>query len=178
MRKVQIGINVARFGDQAPDGKSHKFTVYADANNVYEALAAAYYEALDALQAHANLPSSGRRMSSDDKTRKTGGWDGIDYHYREDFANSEDGRLWDIYNERSYPACPLLKREIEVHECYYIQQVRLAIKERDELTPNFNKDKADTLCVSCPYCRKIKTEIKPDDYLKKYDKIDTQTGGE
>jgi len=88
MRLVQVSIKVERFGEQAPDGKRHHLNIYADANNPYEALCAAFYEALNALQVHCSLPSGGRRMSSGDGCRHSAPYNG-DWHYREDMRNTE-----------------------------------------------------------------------------------------
>jgi hypothetical protein len=86
MRKVQVTIKIERFDETAPDGKHQEITVYADANNTCEAICAAFYEALDAIQAFENLPSFGRRMSSDGKSRAGKQWDGSDFHLRNDVA--------------------------------------------------------------------------------------------
>ena len=65
MRKNQVSINIERFGDEAPEGTNHlTIHVYADANNVYEALSAAYFEALSAIQEDQSLPSFGDRSHS------------------------------------------------------------------------------------------------------------------
>ena len=61
MRKVQVSIQVERFGDQAPNGKRDALVVYADANNPYEAVCAALYETLDIIKKHSGLPGFGRR---------------------------------------------------------------------------------------------------------------------
>ena len=50
MRKCQITIKMELFGDQAWDGKHETIGVYADTNTPYEALSAALYELLGALQ--------------------------------------------------------------------------------------------------------------------------------
>ena len=68
MRKNQVSINIERFNEEAPGDSRHMtIRVYADANNVYEALAAAYYAALDAIQEDQSLPSFGDRTHSSDK---------------------------------------------------------------------------------------------------------------
>ena len=68
MRRNQVSISIERFGDEAPDSsKQITIQVYADANNIYEALAAAYYEALDAIQEDQPLPSFGDRSHSSAK---------------------------------------------------------------------------------------------------------------
>ena len=63
MRPNQIGITIERFGDEVPERyKGHeKISVYADANNFYEVLAAAFDEALVAIREDAKLPSFERR---------------------------------------------------------------------------------------------------------------------
>lgn len=61
MRRNQISIHVERFGDQAPEGaKKQSISVYADANNVFEALAAAYYRLMEEIQMDQAVPSFGR----------------------------------------------------------------------------------------------------------------------
>ena len=62
MRKVQISIKMELFGDQAADGKSEQINVYADANNVWEAIVAGFHETVEALKAHGHkLPILGRK---------------------------------------------------------------------------------------------------------------------
>ena len=90
MRTVQVSINIQRFGPNAPDGKRQELNIYADANNEYEALCAAFYEALDAIQStDGYLPSFGRRSSSDEKFPHTGTWDGTDRHLSEAISGTE-----------------------------------------------------------------------------------------
>ena len=84
MRKVQVTMKIERFYEAAPYGEHQEITVYADANNTYEAICAVFYEALDAIQAFELLPSFGRRISSDEKSRAGKQWDGSDYHLRND----------------------------------------------------------------------------------------------
>ena len=84
MRKVQVTIIIERFAETAPNGKHQKITVYADANDTYEAICAAFYEALDSIQAFKPFPSSGRRMSSDENSRAGKKWDGSNYHLSDD----------------------------------------------------------------------------------------------
>ena len=62
MRKNQVSIKIERFGDQVPEqlnGDSLEISVYADANNIYEALAAAYSKVLEEIKKHEKLPSFG-----------------------------------------------------------------------------------------------------------------------
>lgn len=62
MRKVQITIKMDLFGDQSWDGHHEKVGVYADANTPHEALSAALYELLGALQEQGHkLPGFGCR---------------------------------------------------------------------------------------------------------------------
>lgn len=66
MRKVQIGIKMELFDDQAADGKYEKINVYADANNVWEAIAAGFHETIEALKAHGRkLPVFGAKEHYD-----------------------------------------------------------------------------------------------------------------
>lgn len=50
MRKCQITIKMELFGNQTWDGNHETIGVYADANTPHEALSAALYELLGALQ--------------------------------------------------------------------------------------------------------------------------------
>ena len=86
MRKVQVSMKIERFSEAAPDGEHQEITVYADANDTYEAICAVFYEALDAIQAFAPLPSFGRRISHDEKSRENKHWNGSDYHLRDDIG--------------------------------------------------------------------------------------------
>lgn len=64
MRTNQVSISIERFLDKEELGiKDLHINVYADANNVYEALAAAYFETLQQLQNEGGigLPKFGRR---------------------------------------------------------------------------------------------------------------------
>ena len=49
MRKNQISIKIERFGDQSPDGKHQVIEVYADSNNIWEALTKANNLVADAI---------------------------------------------------------------------------------------------------------------------------------
>ena len=62
MRNNQVSIKIERFGDQVPEelnGRSLEIEVYADANNIYEALAAAYTKVMEEIQKYEKLPSFG-----------------------------------------------------------------------------------------------------------------------
>ena len=64
MRSNQVSIKLERFFDIEEMGVDDlQINVYADANNVYEALAAAYFEVLQQLQSEGDikLPTFGRR---------------------------------------------------------------------------------------------------------------------
>lgn len=66
MRSNQVSIKLARFFDKENLGiEDLEINVYADANNVYEVLASAYFEVLQQLQIEGNieLPHFGRRES-------------------------------------------------------------------------------------------------------------------
>lgn len=66
MRKVQISIKMELFDDQAADGKCEKINVYADSNNVWEAIAAGFHEVVEALKANGRkLPIFGRKEHYD-----------------------------------------------------------------------------------------------------------------
>jgi hypothetical protein len=63
MRKNQVSISIQRFGDQVPKGypeSTQKIIVYADSNNLYEALAASYSEVIEELRKYEKVPSFGR----------------------------------------------------------------------------------------------------------------------
>ena len=61
MRKNQVSIGIERFGDQAPEGSQRQhISVYADANNVWEAITAAFAKLVAEIQRDQSLPSFGR----------------------------------------------------------------------------------------------------------------------
>lgn len=63
MRKCQITFKLEMFGDQAWDGYHETIGLYADADTPHEALPAALYELLGALQAQGHkLPGFGVRQ--------------------------------------------------------------------------------------------------------------------
>ena len=65
MRKVQIDIHMRLYGDLASDGKIETVNVYADANNVWEAICAAIDELLFVLKEIGNkLPLFGCKEHS------------------------------------------------------------------------------------------------------------------
>ena len=67
MRKNQVEIKVARFGDEIPDSvqdidnsvTSYEFATYTDSNDVFEALAAAYLNILNHIKNDENFPKFG-----------------------------------------------------------------------------------------------------------------------
>lgn len=55
MRKNQVTIKIERFGDQVPEifkANSLEINVYADSNDIYEALALAYKEVLEQIKTY------------------------------------------------------------------------------------------------------------------------------
>lgn len=69
MRSNQVEIKIRRFGDEVPsDYNSDKqiISVYADSNNLFEALSVAYSEAIQKLQEYEQIPSLGTVSSCDD----------------------------------------------------------------------------------------------------------------
>jgi hypothetical protein len=63
MRKTQVTISIERVGNQVPKGypkNSQRTHVYADSNNVYEALSKAYAETINLLGEYENIPAFGR----------------------------------------------------------------------------------------------------------------------
>ena len=62
MRKNQVEIKISRFGDEVPIGYNKDrqiISIYADSNNLFEALSVAYSEAIKELQKHEEIPSFG-----------------------------------------------------------------------------------------------------------------------
>ena len=62
MRKNQVEIKVRRFGDEVPENfpeDKQVINVYADSNNLYEALLIAYSELMKEIQRYENIPSFG-----------------------------------------------------------------------------------------------------------------------
>lgn len=62
MRKNQVQIKVSRFGDEVPESYNDDkqiISVYADSNNLYEALLIAYSELIKELQKYETIPSFG-----------------------------------------------------------------------------------------------------------------------
>ena len=62
MRKNQVTIKISRFGDEVPEnygGDKQIIAVYADSNNLFEALSVAYSEAIKELQKYETIPSFG-----------------------------------------------------------------------------------------------------------------------
>ena len=67
MRRNQVTITVERFGNEVPEelnAKSIKIKAYADSNNVYEALAAAFNKVLEEIKDNQKLPEFGCSTSS------------------------------------------------------------------------------------------------------------------
>lgn len=62
MRKNQVEIKISRFGDAVPstyDDDRQIISIYADSNNLFEALSVAYSEAIRELQKYEEIPSFG-----------------------------------------------------------------------------------------------------------------------
>lgn len=60
MRRNQVTINIERFGDQVPKNypeRTQRIEVYADSNNLYEALAAAFSGVLEEVRKYEDIPS-------------------------------------------------------------------------------------------------------------------------
>lgn len=63
MRANQVEIKIRRFGDEVPaayNDNQQIISVYADSNNLYEALSVAYSEVIKELQRYEAIPSFGR----------------------------------------------------------------------------------------------------------------------
>lgn len=57
MRNNQISITLERFGKELPGNSTHDIiTVYADDDNLYEAVAAAFSELMEALKEEGEYP--------------------------------------------------------------------------------------------------------------------------
>ena len=62
MRRSQVEIMISRFGDDVPstyNDDKQVIRVYADSNNLFEALSVAYSEAIRELQNYETIPSFG-----------------------------------------------------------------------------------------------------------------------
>ena len=62
MRSNQVEIKISRFGDEVPSAYNNDrqiISVYADSNNLFEALSVAYSEAIRELQKYEKIPSFG-----------------------------------------------------------------------------------------------------------------------
>lgn len=71
MRTNQVTIQIERFGDSAPDGADRqKITVYADANNLWEALAAATGKVYEIVKETEPLPYFGDLDARSEITRE------------------------------------------------------------------------------------------------------------
>lgn len=67
MRSNQVEIKIRRFGEEVPESYGNNIqviSVYADSNNLYEALAVANSELMKALQEFENIPSFGTKSVS------------------------------------------------------------------------------------------------------------------
>jgi len=67
MRNNQVEIKISRFGDAVPSGwgkdtgkDAQIISVYADSNNLYEALSVAFGELIKELRVYEYIPSSGK----------------------------------------------------------------------------------------------------------------------
>lgn len=74
MRKNQVTIKIERTGDQVPESfspdvetqyRQQKISVYADSNNLYEALCAAIQQVMTEIEKYENIPSFGCKESYD-----------------------------------------------------------------------------------------------------------------
>ena len=62
MRKNQVSIKINRYEDEVPEDykkDTQIISVYADSNNLFEALSVAYSEVIKELQQHETIPSFG-----------------------------------------------------------------------------------------------------------------------
>lgn len=58
MRKNQVNIIIDRFGDESPNGQHEQIRIYADSNNIFEALTGAYSMVLE----HIGNPAVGKSI--------------------------------------------------------------------------------------------------------------------
>lgn len=71
MRSNQVEIKIRRFGEEVPESYGNKIqviSVYADSNNLYEALAVANSELIKELRKYENVPSFGIATVSNNNT--------------------------------------------------------------------------------------------------------------
>ena len=64
MKKNQVSIKIVHMGENAAkecEDNTQPLNVYCDANNIYEALVGAFYEALTDIQEFQELPGRGSR---------------------------------------------------------------------------------------------------------------------
>ena len=69
MRSNQVEIKIRRFGDEVPSAYNDNkmiISVYADSNNLFEALSVAYSEVIRKLQTYEAIPSFGSVSVCDD----------------------------------------------------------------------------------------------------------------
>lgn len=64
MRRNQVTIKIERFGEDASNGKHQIIEVYANSNNIWEALVAANKEATNIITKNDKLPDFGVLSSS------------------------------------------------------------------------------------------------------------------
>jgi len=73
MRKDQVSIRIERFGDEVPKNypeKTQRIQVYADANNLYEALVSACSAIIEEVRKYESVPSFGRVDASSNATEQ------------------------------------------------------------------------------------------------------------
>ena len=74
MRANQVEITIRRYGDEVPysyNDDKQIINVYADSNNLFEALSVAYSEAIRELQRYEKIPSSGYVDISNNHSNET-----------------------------------------------------------------------------------------------------------
>lgn len=103
MRKCQITIKLDMFGDQAWDGHHETIGLYADADTSHEALSAALYELLGALQVQGHkLPSFGVRQHTSTPSAA-----GLTEEQKNEIRKQRKGEreqcekeLWEVFDRR------------------------------------------------------------------------------
>lgn len=70
MRRNQVTIKIERFGEEASNNHHQIIEVYADSNNIWEALAAANKEATNIIEKNTKLTYFGTVCSSSEEIKE------------------------------------------------------------------------------------------------------------
>lgn len=114
MRLAQITIKLELFGDQAWDGHHEEIGVYSDADTPHEALSAALYQLLGALQQQGHkLPGFGVRQHTC-KPSAAGLTEDQKNEIRKQRQAEQDQReqeLWEAFDQHNAAAIAFLEEE-------------------------------------------------------------------